>query len=413
MRQKLKADAVENIEAAVAAELAAIGLAERIRPGMSVAITAGSRGFPYNVRVLRAMADEVRRVGGKPFIVPAMGSHGGATAEGQIEVLRGLGVTEDSLGCPIRSSMDTVLLGHTPDGLPVHADRNAMSADAILLFNRVKLHTDFRGRVESGLVKIMVVGLGKQVGAETAHKAGLGEAIVRMAEVFLKNAPVVGGIATVENYREEPAIIKGLPAAGLIDEEAALLRRSLDYFPRLPFDDLDVLVVDRMGKDISGNGMDTNVIGMHRRIGGSGTPDIRTIVCLDLTEGGHGNALGIGLADLIPQSMADKVDWQKTWMNGYTSGLTGVQRSRIPMVFADDREAIAAAVQMCGEVDPSRVRLVRIKNTLEVARMQISAGLLGEAAERGLSVAPVGRCFEFDSSGSLTTPSPRASALTP
>ncbi|MHB8946916.1 MAG: nickel pincer cofactor-dependent isomerase, group 22 [Bacillota bacterium] len=371
--QELRGDAVADVEGAVRAELAAISLGERVRPGTTVAITAGSRGFPYNIRVLRAMVDEVRRLGGEPFIVPAMGSHGGATAEGQVEVLRGLGVTEQSAGCPIRSSMETVLLGRTADGIPVHADKNAMSAGAILLFNRVKLHTDFRGRVESGLTKIMVVGLGKQVGAETTHKAGLGEAIVRMAEVFLKHAPVVGGIATVENYKEEPAIIKGLPAAGLIDEEAALLRRSLDYFPRLPFNDLDVLIVDRMGKDISGNGMDTNVIGMHRRIGGVSKPDIRTIVCLELTEGGHGNALGIGLADLVPQAMADKVDWAKTYANSITTGFYGTAKRPIVLPTAEDCVDVAMR-----PFEPETVRLARIRDTKHLERFWVAEALLPE-----------------------------------
>ncbi|MHB8926437.1 MAG: nickel pincer cofactor-dependent isomerase, group 22 [Bacillota bacterium] len=371
--QELRGDAVQDLEGAVRRELAAIGLERRVRPGTSVAITAGSRGFPYNVRLLRAMAAEVRRLGGEPFIVPAMGSHGGATAEGQVEVLRGLGVAEDKVGCPIRSSMETVLLGHTPDGIPVHADKNAMSAGAILLFNRVKLHTDFRGRVESGLTKIMVVGLGKQVGAETSHKAGLGEAIVRMAEVFLRSAPVVGGIATVENYKEEPAIIKGLPAEGLVDAEAELLQRSLDYFPRLPFDQLDVLVVNRMGKDISGNGMDTNVIGMHRRTGGVSKPDIKTIVCLDLTEGGHGNALGIGLADLIPQAMVDKVDWEKTYANSITTGFYGTAKR--PIVLPTTEDCVDVAMR---PFEPETVRLVRIRDTKHLETFWVSEALLPE-----------------------------------
>jgi len=373
VRQELRGDTVREVEEAVHRELTAIGLEHRVKPGTGVAITAGSRGFPYNVRVLRAMVAEVRRLGGEPFIVPAMGSHGGATAEGQVEVLRGLGVTEDSVGCPIRSSMETVLLGRTADGIPVHADKNAVAADAILLFNRVKLHTDFRGRVESGLVKIMVVGLGKQIGAETAHKAGLGEAIVRMAEVFLRKAPVVGGIATVENYREEPAIIKGLPAEGLVDAEAELLRRSLDYFPRLPFDALDVLVVDRMGKDISGNGMDTNVIGMHRRIGGVSKPDIRTIVCLDLTPGGHGNALGIGLADLIPRAMADKVDWEKTYANSITTGFYGTAKQ--PIVLPTPEDCIDVAMR---PFEPETVRLVRIRDTKHLERFWAAEALWPE-----------------------------------
>ncbi|HEY3315165.1 MAG TPA: lactate racemase domain-containing protein [Bacillota bacterium] len=373
VRQTLPGDAVSDVEGTVVRELESIGLGQRVHPGMTVAITAGSRGFPYSVRILKAMVAEVKRLGGQPFIVPAMGSHGGATAEGQVEVLRGLGVTEDRLGCPIRSSMDTVLLGRTSDGLPVNADKNAMSADAVLLFNRVKLHTDFRGRIESGLTKIMVVGLGKQVGAETCHRAGLGEALIRLAEVFLAKAPIIGGIATVENHREEPAIIKGLAANGLIEGEAELLRRSVDYLPRLPFDRLDVLIVDRMGKDISGNGMDTNVIGMHRRIGGAGLSDIRTIVCLDLTEGGHGNALGIGLADLVPQRMAAKVDWAKTYANSITTGFYGT--AKCPIVLPTPEDCVDVAMR---PFEPETVRLVRIEDTKHIETFWVSPALRQE-----------------------------------
>ncbi len=371
VQQEIPADSVGDIAGAIRRELAAIGLSRRVKPGMKVAITAGSRGFPYNVTAIRTIADELKKLGAAPFVIPAMGSHGGATAEGQRQMAEGLGVTEAGVGCPIVSSMETVQTGVTPSGVPVYCDRHAYEADGIILFNRVKPHTAFRGKVESGLCKIATVGLGKQVGAEALHKAGLGQTIIEAVRVNLAKAPIIGGIATVENYREEPAVIKGLAADELIEGEAALLQVAWRYFPRLPFDDLDVLVVNRMGKEISGTGMDVNVIGMHRRVGGTGKPDLRTIVCLDLTDGSHGNALGVGFADLVPQRLVDKIDRATTYANVLTTGFYGT--GKIPVTLPTPADCVRAAMQ---PFDPDTVRLVRVRDTKHLDRLWVSPALL-------------------------------------
>lgn len=371
VQQDIRADSIDDVAGAVRRELDAIGLGDRVKPGQRIAITAGSRGFPYNVTVIRTIAEELRKLGAAPFIVPAMGSHGGATAEGQRQMVESLGVTEAAVGCPVVSSMETIQTGVTPSGVPIYCDSNALKSDGIILFNRVKPHTAFRGKVESGLCKIATVGLGKQVGAEALHKAGLGPAIIDAARVNLTKTPIIGGIATVENYREQPARIKGLPAEEIIEGEAELLKVAWEYFPGLPFDDLDVLIVDRMGKEISGTGMDVNVIGMHRRVGGAGKPDIRTIVCLDLTDASHGNALGVGFADLVPQRLVDKIDRATTYANVLTTGFYGT--GKIPVTLPTPADCVVAAMQ---PFDPDTVRLVRIRDTKHLDRLWVSTALL-------------------------------------
>ena len=370
VQQEIRADSISDVAGAVRRELNAVGLRGRVKPGQRIAITAGSRGFPYNVTVIRTIVEELRKLGATAFIVPAMGSHGGATAEGQRLMVESLGVTEATVGCPVISSMETVQTGVTSSGVPVYCDRHAFQSDGIILFNRVKPHTAFRGKVESGLCKIATVGLGKQVGAEALHKAGLGPAIIDAARINLHEAPVLGGIATVENYREEPALIKGFPATEIIEGEAELLKVAWEYFPRLPFDDLDVLIVDRMGKEISGTGMDVNVIGMHRRVGGAGKPDIRTIVCLDLTDASHGNALGVGFADLVPRRLVDKIDRATTYANVLTTGFYGT--GKIPVTLPTPADCVVAALQ---PFDPGTIRLARIRDTKHLDRLWVSAAL--------------------------------------
>ncbi|HLG50510.1 MAG TPA: lactate racemase domain-containing protein, partial [Chloroflexota bacterium] len=353
----------------------------------------------------RSTAEAVRRVGGSPFVVPAMGSHGGATAEGQAAVLASLGVTEAFVRCPIRSSMDVVQIGATEDGMPVYLDRNAAEADGIIIINRVKKHTDFRGEIESGLMKMIAIGLGKKAQADLIHAHGA-EGIKRyvplVARVTLARAPILLGIATRENGYEETAEVAVLEPGEIEEGERRLLRRNKRTYPGLPFDELDVLVVDWIGKDISGTGMDTNVIGRFRVPGQPEPrrPRIRTIVALGLTEASHGNAVGVGLADLISRRLRDRIDEAVTAVNVITSGF--LDRGKIPITLPDDRTAIETAILRLPPLARARPRLVRIHDTLHCAEFEVSEGLLEEVARHPrLTVVGEPHPMAFDAAGTI------------
>ena len=315
---------LEDAAEAVVAGLRRLNLEKRIAPGARIAITAGSRGIQNLVTMTRAVVDTVKAVGGQPFIVPAMGSHGGATDEGQKNLLADLGISEATMGCPILSSVAPEEIGHTPAGVPVYLDKNALHADGIIAINRVKLHTIFRGEVESGLCKILAVGLGKHKGAQQIHRIGVAPILVETARVILAKAPVLAGVAVLENSRDETMEIHVVPPEQFEATDAALLKRSWQVFPRVPFDPLDVLIVDEMGKNISGTGMDTNVIGIGGRVGGKmtmGTPAVSAVAVLGLTPETHGNANGIGLADLTTRRLVDSIDYKSTYTNVITTRL--------------------------------------------------------------------------------------------
>ena len=380
----------------------------RLRPGARVAITAGSRGVANIATILRACGEAVRAAGGHPFIMPAMGSHGGATAEGQTAVLAGYGIAPDTVGMPIVSSMEVREIGHLPDGMPVYASVTALEADHVLLVNRVKPHTDFRGIVESGLAKICAIGLGKQRGAQTIHSygsRGLMELMPQAARCIVETTgKIVGGLAILENAYDRTASVHWVEPEGIAGPaEAELQQRAKGLLASIPFDQVDVLVVDEMGKNISGCGMDTNVVGRMWVPGvpESDRPRISAIVVLDLTEASHGNATGIGLADFTTDHLVSKIDWHATYVNGYTSGVGGLMRNRLPWVFPDDRAAIAAAIRMCGKPDPSTVRLVRVKNTLMVAHMEISESLLEESPDVRVEVVGPPQPLTFEAAGRL------------
>ena len=403
VRQKLEAPQVADVAAATRAALEP--LRERITPGMTIAVTAGSRGIHDKPEVLRATGEWLRSVGAEPFIVPAMGSHGGATAEGQIEMLRSLGVTEESMGMPIRATMDTVDLGRVEDGPTAHLDANAAGADGIIAVNRVKAHTDFSGEVESGVGKIVAIGLGKQRGAEGIHRYGpanLGVWVPRVARRVIDTGKVLGGLAIVENAYDRAAKIALLEPGDIAGPgEAGLLREAKTLMARLPFGELDVAVVDAMGKNISGSGMDTNVIGrmMIRGSAEFDRPRIANIAVLDVTDASHGNAIGVGLADFIPFRILEKIDLRSAYVNAMTSGLGGPQRGQIPMAFPTDRDAIAAALLTCGRADVERARVVRMRSTLDLEHLLVSESLRAavEADDR-LSVSgdPVPMGFDAD-----------------
>ena len=407
----------DEVPAAVRRELAA--LKGRIRPGARVAIATGSRGLANFAAIVKACGEAVRAAGGSPFIMPAMGSHGGATAEGQREVLLGYGMTSRAMGMEIISDMSVRKIGELPSGMPVYVSVTALEADQILLVHRIKPHTDFRGPIESGLAKICAIGLGKQRGAETIHHVGLKGLTTYMVQVarytIEHTGKVVGGLAVLENALDRTASVHWVPTGGHRRSRRSAPAGSLQGAtrhsplrrPRSPDRRRDGQ--ERVGHrawTLTSSGGSA----WRRRRSSTGRR-YSIVAVLGLTEETHGNASGLGVADVTTARLLEQVDWQKTFMNGYTSGLTGVQRSRIPMVFPDDREAIAAAIQMSGETDPERVRLVRIKNTLEVARLQISAGLLAEAAQRGLAVEREGKPFAFDAANRLVTPAPGAAVL--
>lgn len=403
VRQKFDAPQVRDVAAATREALEP--LRGRISPGMSVALTAGSRGIHDKPEVLRATGAWLRSLGAEPFVVPAMGSHGGATAEGQVEMLRSLHVTEESVDLPIRATMDTVELGRLPDGPVVHLDANAARADGIVAINRVKAHTDFQGEVESGLAKILAIGLGKQRGAEGIHRFGprnLAVWVPRVARRILDSGAVLGGLAIVENAFDRAAGITLLEPDDIGGPgESRLLEQAKSLMARIPFDELDVAVVDVMGKDISGAGMDTNVIG-RMMIRGSQEierPRIANIAVLDVTDSSHGNAIGVGLADFIPFRILEKIDLRSAYVNAMTSGLGGPQRGQIPMAMPTDRSAVAAALLTCGRADLERARVVRVRSTLDLEHLLVSESLreLVEADDRlSVSGEPVQMAFGDD-----------------
>jgi len=378
VRQKISSPKIWDYVSAIRDQLRKSSLHDKIKPGWKIAITAGSRGITHYDEILATVVDDVRKAGGEPFLVPAMGSHGGATPEGQIQVLKSLGITPETVGAPIHSSMEVDEIGKLDDGAPVYVDRIAFKADGIIVVGRVKPHTDFKGKIESGLMKMMAIGLGKQKGAEMIHwyqSEGYHKLIPEAAKLIMKKAPILLGLAIVENARHEIAMVKALEPDEIEQEEMKLLEKAKELLARLPFKDIDVLVVDELGKDISGVGMDTNVVGRFWMPGETDpqAPRIRKIVVLDLSEGTHGNATGIGLADLTTKRAVSKIDYDAVFVNCLTQGST--EPSKIPVFLPNDRDAIATALRTCAPIDPRQARVVRIKNTLELERFWISQSL--------------------------------------
>jgi hypothetical protein len=406
VRQKFDAPQVPDVAAATASALEP--LRGRIRPGMTVALTAGSRGIHDKPEVVRAAGEWLRSLGAEPFVVPAMGSHGGATAEGQVELLADLGMTEQSLGMPIKATMETVELGHLPDGPMVHLDAHAAAADGIIAVNRIKAHTDFTGEVESGLAKIVAIGLGKRLGAEGIHlhgPANLAVWVPKVTERIVETGKVLGGLGIVENAFDRAAKIAFLEPGDIGGTvESALLKEAKDLMATLPFDDLDVAVIDVMGKNFSGCGMDTNVIG-RMLIRGSAEferPRIANIAVLDLSDASHGNASGLGLADFIPFRLLEKVDLRTTYINAMTSGLGGPQRGQVPMTMPTDRSAVAAAILTCGRADLENVRVVRMHSTLHLEELLVSTSLRAEVeASDRLSISGDPVPMDFDADGRI------------
>jgi len=405
-RRRIEVPKIEDIRGAVIAELGRLGLQERIRSGMQIAVTAGSRGIANNVLLLSTVVSELTRAGAQPFLIPCMGSHGGATPEGQLEVLKSLGVTEESVGCPIVSQMDVVEIAHTMEGIPVYIDKIAADADGIVVINRVKPHTGYKGDIESGLMKMMAIGLGKHKGAVTTHtyalRCGYRVAIPSIAREILRSAPILFGLAVVENSYDETTRIVAVDPNSFEETERELLKEAKDFLPRLPFDKLDILIVGEMGKEISGPGMDSNVIGRFMVFGEPEpeSPRITRIVVLDLTEATHGSAVGVGLADFVTRRLANKIDQRVTYINCFTAMTP--EKARLPAVGETDREAIEWAFLTAGVVEPQQARVIKIKNTLHLDEIYISESLASELQDKpGWEVVKQPLEMQFDPSGRL------------
>lgn len=384
-------------------QLEASAAGRKITPGMSVAITAGSRQIANSAAILRCIAGFVRKSGGSPFLVPAMGSHAGATARGQQEMLAGLGITEASAGCPIRSSMETVRIGQNDEGVDVYMDRTAWEADAVIVFNRIKPHSGFRGTYESGLVKMMAVGLGKQYGAEVLHSKGithLADNIYLFGKAVLERSRILLGVAVLENAYDETAQLHVLEADEILSKEPLLLKKAFAYMPRISVGSCDALIVEKLGKNYSGGGMDPNITGRFASPLFQGNFHAQRIGVLDLSEETHGNANGIGLADVICKRAFDKIDAATTYPNAITT--TAHINVRIPMVMMNDRLTIQTCVKGCYDIDRQNPRVVLIKNTMDLEHIWLSQSYLAQAeAIDGLEVETAPAEISFDRDGSI------------
>jgi len=381
--QRFAAAKLADVEAEVQCQLAACGVA--IKPGARVAIAAGSRGISNLAQIIRQVVQWVRSQGAEPFIVPAMGSHGGATAEGQRGVLESYSVTEQYVGAPIRSSMSVVELPRGDLPVPLFFDEHAWHADGTIVVNRVKPHTSFHGQYESGLMKMITIGLGKHAQALAIHALGLRglrEIIPAAASRVLQHGNIILGLAVVENAYDETLMVRAIPAASIPEQEPPLLEIARKHMPRLPVEDLDILIVDEMGKNISGLGMDPNVIGRLRIRGEPEPPGprVKVIMVRDLTAESHGNAIGVGLADVITRKLFDKIDLPATYQNAVTS--TFLERAKIPVVAESDAQALEIAMRACRLIDPAQARVLRIKNTLRLDEFYVSRTVLDEIKDR-------------------------------
>ncbi|MCA1725101.1 MAG: DUF362 domain-containing protein [Thermomicrobia bacterium] len=376
IRQKLSPHHLDDVPGAIRAGIAALGDIPRIKPGAKIAVTGGSRGIADIVPILRTVVEELQARGAQPFLIPAMGSHGGATVDGQIEMMAGYGMTEEALGCPVRATMEVVALGTTADGITVYYDRMANEADGVIVVNRVKAHTAFRGAVESGVAKMIAVGMGKRHGAEQMHSVGLGTHITDAAAITIERANIVAGIHIVENAYEQVHTIRVTRPDEIIATDAELLTFANTLLPRVPFNQLDVLIVDTMGKNISGTGMDPNIIGMWRRFGGPKVPDFTRIVVLSLTPETHGNAMGIGFADFTTRRVFEQIDHHALMMNAITA--EAIAAAKIPIIRANDEDAIAWAIRSALRGVERQARVARIHSTLHLDTLAVSPALLDE-----------------------------------
>lgn len=404
IKQSFPRPKVTDIPKALRESLVHPQILGRIKSGDRVAVTAGSRGIANIALILREVLANLKAVGAEPFIIPAMGSHGGATAEGQVEVLRSLGISEETVDAPIHASMEVVQIGETAAGIPVYFDKYAATmADATVVVGRIKPHTTFRGSFESGLAKMIAIGLGKQKGAECCHAAGpaqMSQRIEDIARVALERSNVIFGVGILENAYDETCKIVVLPKEEILACEPELLEEARSNLPHILFSEFEVLIVDEIGKNISGLGMDTNIINRFPTAAVKCKPSMQRIAVLDLTEETHGNFHGLGLADVCTRRVLDKLDFNQTYPNPLTSRVP--EASKIPVVMPNDLLAIKAAIQTCSEVDYTKIRMVRIKNTLKLDEIFISEHLIPQARlDSRIEIVGDLRPLHFTESGEL------------
>lgn len=407
VRQKFERPLVHDVAGETRRQLARLNLAAKVRPGQTVAVTAGSRGIANIAVITKGIVDHLKSLEALPFIVPAMGSHGGGTATGQVELLAGFGITEAYCGCPIKASMETVVVCQAAEGFPVHFDRHAFEADHVLIGGRIKPHTDFSGDLESGLMKMMLIGLGKHAGAVIYHRAfkdySFGRIARSVAPQVMQHCRILAGVGIVENAYDETAVIEAMLPEEIESREAKLLGLAKRWLPRLPFQFVDVLVVDEMGKNISGTGIDTNVVGRkndyHKAVEGE-FPVVRRIIARSLTEASHGNATGIGMTEFCKTALVEQADWKVTWVNALTSG--NVPFAMRPIHFDTDRELLEAAISTIGLTEAIDSKILWIKNTLQLAEVECSVAYLDEARQRDdLEIIEAERDLPLDGLGNL------------
>ena len=404
VRQSVSGPVVGDVAGETAGGLDTPEIAGRLKPGQTVAITAGSRGVTDMPEVLRAAVSQVRAHRAVPFIVASMGSHGGATAAGQEKVLAGYGITEVTMGCPVRSRMEAVELGRSPGGLPLWQDALAASADHVIVCNRVKPHTMFSGPVESGLAKMLMIGLGKEPGAALVHRAvqdrGWPEVVDDMLPALLSRTRVLAGVAVLERADDRTARVAVVGPDDWRQAEPSLLDEARRLMPRLPFPDLDVLLLDQIGKDISGAGLDTNVVGRKEGAEPPGAARVRHIAVRDLTSRSGGNAVGIGLVEFARSRVVRKMDAGATRVNALTSG--HLRAAMIPVHYESDREILAAALSLTGLRDPSEARVVWARNTLHLEQTLCSEALAEHTSpDEGLEIVGGPFALSFDGAGNL------------
>ncbi|NLP30365.1 MAG: DUF2088 domain-containing protein [Clostridiales bacterium] len=381
--QVFNQDSLKDCVAELMDQLESSGVGEQIKAGMNIAITGGSRGISNISALTKATGNFVKSKGANPFVVPAMGSHGGATDQGQKDLLAQYGITEKQVDMPILSSMEVVKIGELRDATPVYFDKLAYQADGIIIINRIKMHTGFRARYESGLMKMLSVGLGKQEGADAYHAKGLdqlGLYVEEAGKYLLDHTKVILGIAILENAYDETCCIRVLRREEIAEEEPKLLIESKKNLPCIKFKDLDLLLIDKIGKNYSGAGMDPNITGKFVNPSIESNPISKIIAVLDLSEETEGNGNGIGLADVTTKRVVNKLDYASMYMNGLTSGVT--ESSKIPMFYDNDKQAIQAAIKLSKQLNPKNLRMVRIENTLDLSRIMISESLAEEAKMR-------------------------------
>ncbi|MFC3039358.1 lactate racemase domain-containing protein [Virgibacillus xinjiangensis] len=403
VKQEFDRVQVDDLTASLNGELDKEYIKQSVKPGMEIAIAVGSRGMDRLVEMTEVTVKFLQGLGAKPFIVPCMGSHGGATGPGQKAVLEHLGITEDSVNAEIRSSMEVIKVGELDNGLPVYVDKIASEADGIVVINRVKPHTAFRGRVESGIMKMISIGLGKQKGAEACHQLGfkhMAEHVPAMAKMTMAKMPILFAVATVENAFDKVTKIEVLAPDEVEERETELQKLAKEMLPQIHIPEIDVLVIDEIGKNISGDGMDPNITGRYPTPYAYGGPDVTKMVVLDLTPETEGNANGVGTADFTTQRLVDKMDREATYANGLTSTVVGP--THISTTLPNDEQAIKAAIKTCNILDFTKVKLVRIKNTLEISEIEVSEALLDHVEEHdSMEKLTEPQEMEFNQEGNL------------